>query len=73
MIHDMLFFIPINGEEEWVVEEILNSRMMNRKPCYLVNTLEQLATSEPVISMPFHSAPLHPQQCWDITPLKGGG
>ena len=26
----------IDGEEEWVVEEILDSRMMNRKLCYLV-------------------------------------
>jgi hypothetical protein len=26
----------IDGEEEWVVEEILDSKMMNRKLCYLV-------------------------------------
>ena len=26
----------INGEEEWVVEEILDSKMMNQKPCYLI-------------------------------------
>jgi hypothetical protein len=26
----------VNGEEEWVVEEILDSKMMNRKLCYLV-------------------------------------
>jgi Chromo (CHRromatin Organisation MOdifier) domain len=26
----------IDGEEEWVVEEILDSRMMNRKLCYLI-------------------------------------
>jgi len=26
----------VDGEEEWVVEEILDSRMVNRKLCYLV-------------------------------------
>jgi hypothetical protein len=26
----------IDGEEEWIVEEILDSKMMNRKLCYLV-------------------------------------
>ena len=26
----------INGEEEWVVEEILDSQMVNRKLCFLV-------------------------------------
>jgi len=25
----------VDGEEEWVVEEILDSRMVNRKLCYL--------------------------------------
>jgi len=26
----------VDGEEEWVVEEILDSRMVNRKLCYLM-------------------------------------
>jgi len=26
----------VDGEEEWVVEEILDSRMVNRRLCYLV-------------------------------------
>ena len=26
----------IKGKEEWIVEEILDSKMMNRKLCYLV-------------------------------------
>ena len=26
----------IDGKEEWIVEEILDSKMMNRKLCYLV-------------------------------------
>ena len=26
----------VDGEEEWMVEEILDSRMVNRKLCYLV-------------------------------------
>ena len=26
----------IKGEEEWIVEEISDSKMMNRKLCYLV-------------------------------------
>src|SRR5271168_1572853 len=70
----------ISGEEEWIVEEILNSTLgklgttfMPRNSFWnsIGNTPELLAKSGPLTSTPFLSVPFH-LSCRVVTPLKGG-
>ena len=78
----------IDGKEEWIVEKILDSKLINRKLRYLVKfkgfgvehiSLEpwdNIHALEHVADFYWRhpgAAPLHPRQCQDVTPLKRGG